>query len=313
LTWANDSKTIAQCGVIAALLEVAGYPKPGNVHRTHDFSDIRFEHFIISGVALFPVLEEVSIRGNLAQKEQIPLAELNLGSSILKAIKDNQIWQKTGNINLGIVLLLIPLACAAGLLIRHPTPSTDLLREKIDLIAKHSTSADTARLYEAIRLANPGGLGKVDEFDLNDTSKEVLEQENVNLYDIFRISAQRDSIAREWITKFSVTFDIGYPFFLETYNKTGDINISTVHTYLKILSEVPDTLVARKYGAELASSVSQKARKILSAGGLLSEQSIELLNHFDLELRNNRKINPGTTADLTAATIMVALLAGLRF
>ncbi|MFX1293680.1 MAG: triphosphoribosyl-dephospho-CoA synthase [Promethearchaeota archaeon] len=316
MNWPNDEDTIAQCGSIAALLEVSGYPKPGNIHRTRDFPKTRYEHFLASSVAIIPTLREIAYYGRSAYNNKFGLNELNLGASILKAVKNTQFWQYGGNTNLGIILLFVPLACAAGMLIDHPHPSIQLFRENLELIIKNSTNEDTIKLYDAIRLANPGGLGTVNKFDLKNTSPKALKKENINLYDIFKISSVRDNIAKEWITQFQITFEKGYPFFLDVFHITEDINISTIYTYLKILGDIPDTLISRKYGVELAERISNKAKQILKASlkeGFSTKYSIELVWNFDLELRNKKKINPGTSADLTAAAIMVALLKGMRF
>ena len=302
---------IAQAGAIAALLEVSGYPKPGNVHRTQNFQDTHYEHFLISSVAIIPILRNIASQGKRVMNKEILLNELNLGAAILNAVKSTQLWQSAGNTNLGIILLFVPLACAAGMLIDHPNPSLLKLRNNLDLIIQNSTPTDTVKLYEAIHIADPGGLGKVTEFDINGESSEDLLRKNINLFDVFKISADRDSIAREWITKFQITFELGLPYFSEIFKKTSDINVSVVHTYLKILGAIPDTLIARKYGKPLAKRISTRAKHILNQGGLLSKK--QLLWQFDLELRNKQKINPGTSADLTASTIMVALLEGIKF
>ncbi len=89
----------------------------------------------------------------------------------------------------------------------------------------------------------------------------------------------------------------------------NDINIATVHTYLTILSSIQDTLIKRKAGQRAAESVSKKAGIILKSGGLLSEKGRDLLWRLDEQLGKKKGLlNPGTTADLTAASIMVALL-----
>ena len=314
MTWANNETMIANCGAIAALLEVSGYPKPGNVHRTQDFGETRYEHFLVSGALISPLLREIARRGNCAQKNQIGLGDLQLGAQILKGVKANLEWQKGGNTNLGILLMSIPLACAAGMMIDHPSPSISLLRSNLGLIIKNSVSDDTINLFEAIQLANPGGLGQVDKFDAIKTPAKTLKKEQVNLYEIFKLSADRDNIAKEWITEFQITFEVGYPSFKQTFLETKDINVAVVHCFLKILATFPDTLICRKHGTALAERVRHEAKAILEKGGLLTNK--ELLWNFDQQLRKQSgrpKINPGTTADLTAASIMVALLEGLRF
>jgi triphosphoribosyl-dephospho-CoA synthase len=89
--------------------------------------------------------------------------------------------------------------------------------------------------------------------------------------------------------------------------------VAIVHTYLKILSDYPDTLICRKHGTALAETISNEAKDILEQGGLLTKDTKTRLWNFDQRLRIKDKINPGTSADLTAASIMVALLEGIRF
>jgi len=312
LIWGNSEDWIAQCGTIATLLEVSGFPKPGNVHRTQNFENTRYEDFLISGVAIYPTLRKIASRGKAVQQGQLTIQEIQIGQAILEAVEATQSWQKGGNTNLGIILLLLPLACVAGMVLSEPFHTIAHFRELLHRIVVNSTPSDTIYLFKAIQLANPGGLGKVKQFDVNSTTPEELIAQNISLFDIFKLSASLDSIAREWITQFQITFEIGYPFFIDTFQQTRDFNISTVHTYLKILSTIPDTLITRKYNIKLAKHIQTKAKLILKKGGLLTQQSKELLWQFDHELRNEKKLNPGTSADLTAASIMVALLSGIK-
>ena len=104
------------------------------------------------------------------------------------------------------------------------------------------------------------------------------------------------------------------------------MNVATVHTYLRILSKVPDTFIARKVGLragirevgeavrkgmEVAMEVSRRAEEALDKGGLLSEEGRKLVEELDRDLRRN-KLNPGTTADLTASSIFLSILSGFR-
>lgn len=310
--WVANAEMIAQCGALAALLEVSGYPKPGNIHRTQDFHETRYEHFLASSIAIMPTLREIAHRGHVNQLHHRAKHELGIGAAILQAVKATQYWQSGGNTNLGIILLFIPLACAVGTLLTSQNPSITQLQASLDQIIKSSTPLDASQLYEAIQLANPGGLGTVDTYDLTQTSPAEIQAQGLNLFDIFQLSASWDSIAREWITQFQITLEIGYPYFLKVFQESNDINISTVHTYLHILGTIPDTLIIRKHGITVAENLSTKAKLILEQGGLLSQQSVKLLWNFDSELRIKKKLNPGTSADLTAASIMIALISGLR-
>jgi triphosphoribosyl-dephospho-CoA synthase len=103
-----------------------------------------------------------------------------------------------------------------------------------------------------------------------------------------------------------ITFEIGYPTF-NGVKETHGINKATVQTFLTILSIYSDTLIARKYDVETAQKVSEDANLIISEGGILSDKGIDMVNKFDKDLVD-KNLNPGTTADLTASSVMVALL-----
>jgi len=91
------------------------------------------------------------------------------------------------------------------------------------------------------------------------------------------------------------------------------VNVATVHTFLKILSEVTDTLIARKAGSTKAKMISKKAKQILDMGGLTTQKGRSLLQKLDKKLRDSRhQLNPGTTADLTAAALALTTLNGYR-
>jgi triphosphoribosyl-dephospho-CoA synthase len=115
------------------------------------------------------------------------------------------------------------------------------------------------------------------------------------------------------VNGFHITFDIGYPFLRHEIEKTGDINTASVNTFLKILSEVPDTLIARKAGEAKSRWVSEEARKVLDEGGLTTEKGTKLLLNLDRRLHDpNHRLNPGTTADITSAALATAILEGYR-
>jgi triphosphoribosyl-dephospho-CoA synthase len=91
------------------------------------------------------------------------------------------------------------------------------------------------------------------------------------------------------------------------------LNTAVVHTFLKILSEHPDTFIARKAGAEKASEISVDAAKILKLGGLETTEGSRAIQELDRKLRaSGNMLNPGTTADLTAAALALCVLSGYR-
>lgn len=240
--------------------------------------------------------------------------EVEIGKHMRLAVEETQKWQRGGNINLGTVLLLSPLSVSAGISLATGTVNAKRLRENLGYVLTNTTSQDAVELYEAIAAIKPGGLGHSPEFDVTDSrsTSDILERQ-ITLLDLFKISSDWDDVSREWVTDFEITFGIGYPAFFDTLKETNDVNIATVHTYLTILSHVQDTLIKRKAGQGPAELVSKKARIILKEGGLLSQEGTDLLWKLDDQLNKKKGLlNPGTTADLTAASIMVALLEGLR-
>jgi len=312
----NNINTILNCIQLSILLEVSAYPKPGNVHRIRDYPDTRYEHFIVAGVVVRNAFKQLCNRIIKLKEQNNNYSKLELGKYILQAIIDSNKWQKGGNVNLGVVLLLMPLAAAStSVILTSNHFDQNLIRNEIDLILKNSTYNDTINLYKAIKVANPGGMGKVSKYDLNDPDVfKKIKDDNINLFKIFYISRDWDSISNELVSKYRITFEIGLPYMLKSFEKTKDINISIVDTFLKIVSEVPDTLIIRQHGIKIAKDYSNYAKKIISKGGLSNNENRKIINEWDNKLSKMKvKINPGTTADLTVSTLFVALLSGLRF
>ena len=92
---------VSRCASLAALMEVSAYPKPGNIHRTRDLPDTRFEHFLSGAVAIGPDMRELATRGIDAVSSELGWDQLSVGRSVLNAVVDSMDWQKGGNVNLG--------------------------------------------------------------------------------------------------------------------------------------------------------------------------------------------------------------------
>ena len=327
---ANEIMCSAQ---LAAALEVSGWPKPGNVHRTADFSDTRFEHFIAGAIALGPTVREAAFQGLRTGLGELQVGEIGVGRYIREGVSDVKKWHRGGNTHLGIILLFIPLAAAAGLThIKKGGIELQSLRENVTNIMKATTPKDAINTYDAITLASSAALGRLKKEavpDLTDQrSKAKLAEQEVTLYDVMKVSSKWDNIAKEWATGMAICFETGYPTFLKVYQGTNDINTATVHTFLTILSNFPDTFIARKVGTketpyiEKAVAIGIKkiewitetAEHILKMGGLTNELGRKAIFDFDRTLQSaGGEYNPGTSADLTAGSLMIAFLCGLRF
>jgi len=308
-----DIEDIARAAQLASALEVSGYPKPGNVHRTSDLKESTFEHFIASSIAIGPVVLDVAKKGFRAGKGEVKTADIGVGGTIKSAIENTMKWQRDGNTNLGLVLLLTPLAAAAGItLAKEGKIEMKKLRANLSSVLKSTTPEDALNVYDAILIANPGGLGGMDELDVkNKASKKKIKEERISLYEIMNLSSEWDNISREWVTDMQITFEFGYPLVKKLYGRTKNMNTTTVQSFLELLSKYPDTFVQRIHGKKIAERVSEKARAIIKEGGMLTSKGGALITKFDEELRE-KGINPGTTADLTASSLMLAILDGMR-
>jgi len=308
----NIPEYVSECLQLAILLEVSAYPKPGNVHRTADFEETRYEHFLASAVALGPHFKRAAEKGVLVHRGKVDFERVGVGKIIKEAVESVSFWQKGGNTVLGSIILLLPVAVAAGKALAEGKFSIQHLRKSIKLVVKSTSPEDTVNVYEAINIAQPGGLGKTPKLDVtNAASKKEILEDNVSLYEVFKISAPWDFISSEWVNDYHITFDIGYPFFTQQLEETKDINIATVHTFLKILSEIPDTLISRKTGMPSAKEILVQAKKVLENGGLTTLEGREILLKFDTKLRDPaHRLNPGTTADITSAVLALAILKG---
>ncbi len=269
---------VAALATLACVLE-ASAPKPGNVTPGRPFRDMRYEDFVVSALAIGPVL---------GQAGQRPL-----GETIHDAVRATRRW--TGaNTNLGIILLLTPLAKAAAL----DGPLTEAVRQ----VLAHTTVADAVEAYRAIRAARPGGLGAAPEQDLAATP-------TVPLVEAMRLAAERDAIAGEYAAGYATTFGVGLPALRAARAAGLGWEEATVETFLALLAAGPDSLIARKLGSEAAADVSARAGAVRDAGGLRTEAGRGALAVFDASLRDAQNSrNPGTTADLTAAALFAALL-----
>ena len=164
-------------------------------------------------------------------------------------------------------------------------------------------------------------VNDVDEFDLQDEgSLGSLEEKGVTLYDLMVISQGYDQIANEWVNGFktcaycaqTITRLMTAP---DGENSIPDINQVIVYTFLKLLSETPDTFIQTKTNIETAENVSMQAKYIISK---IENNDYKMslfwgdIETFDEDLLD-RRLNPGSTADMVIAGIFIALLGGLRF
>jgi triphosphoribosyl-dephospho-CoA synthase len=254
-------------------------PKPGNVHRGADFEDLSYPDLILSGIAIGPEMDRAT--------------ERPLGETILASVQATRRLVST-NSNLGMILLLAPLASSV---------TAERLADGIKTVLQSLTRHDAQKVYEAIRAAKPGGLGKVDDADVAGDAPE-------SLVDAMRLAAERDLVARQYANGFAEVFGDVVPALREALGRWS-LHDAIVHAYLSILARHPDSLIARKCGPTVAQRASDQAATILGEGSPDDEGYIGALADFDFWLRSEgHRRNPGTTADLITAGLFVTLWGG---
>jgi triphosphoribosyl-dephospho-CoA synthase len=251
--------------------------KPGNVHRFRDFDDTGYIDFLTSAAAIAPVLADAPHH--------------TVGATVFEAVQRTRLVSR-GNTNLGIILLLAPLAKADVLLDARAGTVAVLEALTID---------DAEQVYSAIVLAGAGGLARVAEQD-------VRERPTVSLREAMTLAADRDLIARQYVNGFAEVFDEAAPAVLRGLKSTGCLEGGIVHTHLHLMSRFPDTLIGRKRGVAEAKESAHRAGRVLEAGWPHTPAGRSALAELDVWLRaEGHQRNPGTTADLIAASLFVLL------
>ena len=267
--------SLRECVTLACVLEATA-PKPGNVHRGADFDDVAYVDFLASAAVIADPLcaETVSV-----------------GKRILDAVSATQ-RIGVGNTNLGMVLLLGPLTAV---------PRESPLRLGIGEVLKNLTSEDAREVYAAIRLAQPGGLGRTDAMD-------VHESPPADLLVAMTAASDHDAIARQFVSDFNDVLNELAPQLLHNRQATGSLTNAIIHTQLQRIAAHGDSLIRRKSGDLVDEQARRGAQHCLSAGPPNSEAYFAAVSDFDFWLRaDGRERNPGTTADLIAAALFACL------
>jgi triphosphoribosyl-dephospho-CoA synthase len=276
----SEPLSIGMCTQLACMLETTAR-KPGNVHRFADFPDATYLDFMLSAAAIAPVMDRAPNR--------------RIGETVLDAVRATRRVVAT-NTNLGMILLLTPLATV-------PT-GEDAIAGVQRVLAKTDV-ADARLVYEAIRLARPGGLGQVPEQD-------IAGEPTRSLRDVMSLAADRDMVARQYQSAFAEVQEGLKTLRLEMRALSRRVETAVIQCHLELLALFPDSLIARKLGLAAAEEVSQKAKELIFAGpAWYVEPGRRRYAAFDSWLRaDGHARNPGTTADLVTACLFVALREG---
>jgi triphosphoribosyl-dephospho-CoA synthase len=272
--------SVGECFTLATIMEATA-PKPGNIHRGADFEDASYPDFIVAAALVGPLLESA--------------VQLPLGQTIYSAVATTRAAVQT-NTNLGTLLLVAPLA---------KVPLKSPLAPAVSQVLANLTSQDACDVYAAIRLAQPGGLGKV-------AAADVADEPPADLLAAMRLGADHDMVARQYANGFEDIFQTVVPSIRDSIEAKLDLPAAIVHVHLQLMAEFPDSLIARRCGKDVAIQSAARANRVLEAGRPGDDAYDDGLCDLDFWLRSDgHKRNPGTTADLVAAGLFVAVRDGI--
>jgi len=251
--------------------------KPGNVSVHSEGHDMTVEDFRRS-----------------AQASAAPLCDLglSLGEKIFQAVRATR--EAVGcNTNLGIVLLAAPLmqACLS-------TKEGLSLRESLNQVLRNTTVEDADWVYQAIRLASPGGLGESDHQDIH-------SKPQVTLLEAMEIAAGWDRIAWQYVNSYANVFDLAVPRYHRGMSLWANEEWATVAVFAALLKSIPDSHIERKFGPQFNAEVADKLSQVECAlfASDTPDQTLPLLHEVDAVFKS-KGLNPGTTADLTVACLL---------
>jgi len=276
----SSPRTVAQDAVLALLLEVTGTPKPGNVDRHHDHDDLRFEHFLAGAVGAEPAFRDVP--------------EAPLGATFRRAV-EGMSYQQGGNTQFGAILTVLPLAYAAH--------AGDLSPAGASAVVEATTVDDAVDFYRAFDAVDvavddpPEGMADLDVRQGGD-AEQVLRERGLTLADVMARSADVDGVAAEWVDGFPRVFEAAEAILADD----GPVPDRAARAFLGLLATELDTFVVKTHDRETAVSVRERARAARDG----ETDPVALSDELVAE-----GVNPGTTADLTAGALFVALRRGV--
>jgi triphosphoribosyl-dephospho-CoA synthase len=279
----SDSDDRVAAAYIEACLAELDAPKPGNVHRFAPGHRMEVADFVLS-----------------AEASAAPIAAMGARVGIRVRAAVNATLEAVGqNTNLGIILLCAPLAAASEVPDIALRPALARVLDRLD-------RADAQDVFYAIAAANPGGLGRAPRHDVNTPAAATLREAMAE-------AADRDRVAWQYVTTYEDVFSLGLPALATARRRGSEAQWSTLAVYLTFLAAMPDTHIVRKFDTAAAEAVRREAADWRDAFAEAPDPDgiVEGLLNWDAELKS-RGINPGTSADLTVATLFASSISTIH-
>jgi len=273
----SSNPTTLQAAILLSLLMEATARKPGNVHPGAAYADLTYQDFVSSAQAIAPIL--------------VQARSVSVGETILSAVTASK-KHSASNSHLGTIFLLAPMAA-----VPHESP----LATGLPTILSQLTRSDAEKVYAAIAVANPGGMGTVSDNDVSDIPSGTLLA-------VMQQAEDRDLVAAQFGNGFQQVLQFGLDHLKSIWKQPDDWETAIISLQLAFMANYPDSLIARKCGLPMAEISATKAAEVINLGWPDSPQSQQALQKFDYWLRadSNRR-NPGTTADLITACLFAVI------
>lgn len=274
----------ARTAVLAMLLEVAGTPKPGNVDRHREYPDLRFEHFLAGAIGASQGLTQAAEGRSIGTAFETAVAGMS--------------EQEGGNTQFGTLLLLTPLVSVAAS--ASATLSSGTVADHVEATTVED-AVDFYRAFEHVDVAVGDPPAEATAIDVRRGSAAIpaIRDRGLSLYDIMAIGDDRDGVAAEW----TAGFDRSFAGAERLGELDGTVLDRTADLFLELLATVPDTHVIDQHGESVATDVMDRAAELLTA----EQTAVETFAESLIE----RNVNPGTTADITAAALFIGLQQGV--
>ena len=252
--------------------------KPGNVGRHGAGHGMECADFIKSAQAVTPILCD---------------RRLGIGRKILSSVEATRAEVRC-NTNLGMVLLIAPIIQVFQ---EHGLQAD--FRRTVKSTLKSLGRQEAQDIFAAIRLANPGGLGKTDRYDVN----SPLE---IDIYSAMEAARDRDLVALQYANGYREVVDLGVKSLQNQFDRWNSVEWAVVACYLMYMASFPDSHIRRKHGIETAGQVRKRTKPVLERFMSYDnpEDAREVLMNFDRELKAS-ELNPGACADLTVASLLL--------
>ncbi len=252
--------------------------KPGNVGRHGSGHGMECADFIRSAQAVTPFLCD---------------RRLGIGRKILSSVEATMAEVRC-NTNLGMVLLMAPIIRV----FQEHGPQVNF-RQTVKSTLKSLGRQEAQDIFAAIRLANPGGLGKVDRYDVNSPVE-------IDIYSAMDAARDRDLVALQYANGYREVMDLGVKCLQNRHDRGNSLEWAVVACYLMYMASFPDSHIRRKHGIETAEQVTKRTKPVLEQFMRYDdpEDAREVLMILDRELKASG-LNPGACADLTVASLLL--------